>query len=143
MSTHRPQGENGLCNTHQCHHPTSANVLQSTSAFTEPRELGSMPAFVNSRAWPSISWAISLVLTKSASIPAELPNLPKRLKKAGTPSLIVLSPSGIRAADVVRALKAVRVPEGEDGAQTGKPPGEVGKVSRRVGLSPNLRLWLT
>ncbi|KAH8090598.1 U3-containing 90S pre-ribosomal complex subunit-domain containing protein [Filobasidium floriforme] len=83
-----------------------ANVLQSTSAFTEPRELASLPAFVNS----------------------QIPSLPKRLKRAGTPSLIVLSPSGIRAADVVRALKSVRVPEGEDGAETGKPPGEVGKL---------------
>ena len=62
---------------------------------------------------------------------AEVPQLPKRLKKAGTPSLIVLSPSGIRAADVVRSLKSVRVPEGESGEETGKPPGEVSKVSHR------------
>lgn len=68
-------------------------------------------------------------LTRIRSDLVEIPSLPKRLKRAGTPSLIVLSPSGIRAADVVRALKSVRVPEGEDGAETGKPPGEVGKVN--------------
>jgi hypothetical protein len=44
----------------------------------------------------------------------------------------VLSPSGIRAADIVRGLKGVTLDtEGQEGkkAEQNKPPGEVAKVS--------------
>ena len=112
----------------------SANVLQSTSSFTEPRDLDFLPAFIKAREYIQLIVAMSeLRLRRQICVSAEVPQLPKRLKKAGTPSLIVLSPSGIRAADVVRSLKSVRVPEGESGEETGKPPGEVGKVSHSRG----------
>jgi hypothetical protein len=43
-----------------CRISFSANVLQSTSAFTEPRELASLPAFVNSRECnPSVRQALN------------------------------------------------------------------------------------
>jgi hypothetical protein len=50
--------------------------------------------------------------------PIECPPLPKNIKKEGTPSVIILSLSGIRCADVVRSLKTMEP----------KPPGEIAKV---------------
>ncbi|KAI5451868.1 Protein cms1 [Naganishia albida] len=70
--------------------------IMSTSQWTEPRDLSTLPAFIQK----------------------QCPPLPKNIKKEGTPSVIILSLSGIRCADVVRSLKTMEP----------KPPGEIAKL---------------
>ncbi|KAJ9103011.1 hypothetical protein QFC20_004819 [Naganishia adeliensis] len=70
--------------------------IMSTSQWTEPRDLSTLPAFIQK----------------------QCPPLPKNIKKEGTPSIIILSLSGIRCADVVRSLKTMDP----------KPPGEIAKL---------------
>lgn len=90
-----------------------AGFIMSTSQWTEPRDLTTLPAFIQKRT--SLYTFHSLSLTPS---PVECPPLPKNIKKEGTPSVIILSLSGIRCADVVRSLKTMEP----------KPPGEIAKV---------------
>ncbi|GHJ85211.1 hypothetical protein NliqN6_1613 [Naganishia liquefaciens] len=70
--------------------------LMSTSQWKDTRDLSVLPAFIQK----------------------QLPPLPKQIKKEGTPSIIILSLSGIRCADVVRSLKKMEP----------KPPGEFAKL---------------
>ncbi|KAF9872256.1 hypothetical protein CkaCkLH20_10348 [Colletotrichum karsti] len=64
----------------------SANAIKDTTSWTEPRSTPNLPAF----------------LEKFAEKPEKLPTAPE---KKGTPHTIVVTAAGLRAADLVRALR--------------------------------------
>ncbi|TDZ31596.1 Protein CMS1 [Colletotrichum spinosum] len=64
----------------------SANAIKDTTSWTEPRALDKLPAF----------------LEKFAEKPEKLPTAPE---KKGAPHTIIVAAAGLRAADIVRAVR--------------------------------------
>lgn len=67
-------------------HTHAANAIKDTTSWTEPRSTDKLAAF----------------LEKFAEKPEKLPTAPE---KKGTPHTIIVAGAGLRAADIVRAVR--------------------------------------